>query len=246
MPYNPGLVFHTEVIKTKAPPRLEPVRFVAGLDVAQQSDWSAVAVLELIRAPGNPKKLEEVRLVALERWQKLYPDTLEELGVIFSEEPLKRRTILATDATGPGLHLYEDMLRDEALISCVGKERITPVVITPGQNEGRDRKFRMVPKHLLITRLQSAIRRRQIRVPRKLPLYNILESELEGYEMKLREGSKHVTFSNNPRDGGPEHDDCILALAIAWWRANYKPKGSRKLRIKVGKGTWPSLPWTPP
>jgi hypothetical protein len=231
MPYNPGVVFHTEVTKTKVPPRLEPVRFVAGLDVAQQSDWSAVAVLELIRAPGNPKKLEEVRLVALERWQKLYPDTLEELGVIFSEEPLKRRTILATDATGPGLHLYEDMVRDEALISCVGKERITPVVITPGQNEGRDGKFRMVPKHLLITRLQSAIRRRQIRVPRKLPLYNILESELEGYEMKLNEGSKRVTFYNNPRDGGPEHDDTILALALAHWCVHYKPKGSTKLRV---------------
>ena len=77
----------------------------------------------------------------------------------------------------------------------------------------------------------SAIRRRQIRVPRKLPLYNILESELEGYEMKLSEGSKRITFFNNPRDGGPEHDDTILALAIAWWRANYEPKGSTKLRV---------------
>jgi hypothetical protein len=231
MPYNPGLVFHTEFTKTKVQPRLEPVRFVAGLDVAQQNDWTGLVVLELIYAPNNHKKLDEVRLVALERWQKLYPDTLEELGVIFSEETLKRRTILATDATGPGLHLYEDMVRDEALISCVGKERITPVVITPGQNEGRDGKFRMVPKHLLITRLQSAIRRRQIRVPRKLPLYNILESELEGYEMKLNEGSKRVTFYNNPRDGGPEHDDTILALALAHWCVHYKPKGSTKLRV---------------
>jgi phage FluMu gp28-like protein len=231
MPYNPGLVFHTEFTKTKVQPRLEPVRFVAGLDVAQQNDWTGLVVLELIYAPNNHKKLDEVRLVALERWQKLYPYTLEELGVIFSEETLKRRTILATDATGPGLHLYEDMVRDEALISCVGKERITPVVITPGQNEGRDGKFRMVPKHLLITRLQSAIRRRQIRVPRKLPLYNILESELEGYEMKLNEGSKRVTFYNNPRDGGPEHDDTILALALAHWCVHYKPKGSTKLRV---------------
>jgi hypothetical protein len=231
MPYNPGLVFHTEFTKTKVQPRLEPVRFVAGLDVAQQANWTALVVLELIYAPNNHKKLDEIRLVALERWQKLYPDTLEELGVIFSEETLKRRSILATDATGPGLPLYEDMVHDEALISCVGKERITPVVITPGQNEGRDGKFRMVPKHLLITRLQSAIRRRQIRVPRKLPLYNILESELEGYEIKLSEGSKRVTFFNNPRDGGPKHDDTVLAQALAWWRANHKPKGSTMLRL---------------
>jgi hypothetical protein len=88
MPYNPGLVFHTEFTKTKVQPRLEPVRFVAGLDVAQQNDFSALVVLELIYAPNNHKKLDEIRLVALERWQKLYPDTLEELGVIFSEETL--------------------------------------------------------------------------------------------------------------------------------------------------------------
>src|SRR5215211_2831474 len=204
VPYNPGVAFHTEVTQVKVKPRLERVRYVAGLDVAQQHDWTALAVLELIYAPNNHKKLDEIRLVALERWQKLYPDTLQELDVIFSEE---------------------------TLISCVGKERITPVVITPGQNEGHDGKFRKVPKHLLITRLQSAIRRHQIRVPRKLPLYNILESEIEGYELKLREGSKHVTFSNNPRDGGPEHDDTILALAIAHWRVHYKPKGTTKLRV---------------
>lgn len=139
--------------------------------------------------------------------------------------------MLATDATGPGLSLYEDMVRDDELLSCVGKDRITPVIITPGQNEERDGRFRKVPKNLLITRLQSAIRRHQIRVPTKLPLYNILESEIEGYELKVREGSKHVTFSNNPRDGGPEHDDTILALALAWWRVNYRDKGTRKLRV---------------
>jgi len=223
MPFNSGLAFHTEFTQTKVKPRLEKVRYVAGLDVAQQHDWTALAVLEVLAG--------EIRLVALDRWQKLYPDTLEELGVIFSDEIFAQRIILATDATGPGLSLYEDMVRDEALLSCVGAERITPVVITPGQQEDRDGKFRKVPKHLLITRLQSAIRRHQIRVPRKLPLYNILESEIEGYELKLREGSKHVTFSNNPRDGGPEHDDTILALAIAHWRVHCKPKGTTKLRV---------------
>jgi len=230
MPWNTGTVFHTEFTQTKVKPRLEGVRYVAGLDVAQQHDWTALAVLELVPM-SSLEQGREIRLVALDRWQMLYPDTLAELGVIFSEETLARRTILATDATGPGLSLYEDMVRDVALLSCVGKDRITPVVITPGQQEDRDGRFRKVPKHLLITRLQSAIRRHLIRVPRKLPLYNILESEIEGYELKIREGSKHVTFSNNPRDGGPEHDDTILALAIAWWRANYKPKGSTKLRV---------------
>ena len=227
MAIDSGLVFHTEFTQRKVKPRLEKVRYIAGLDVAQQHDWTAIAVLEVVRTQEG----REVRLRSLDRWQKLYPDTLEELGVIFSDEILARRTILAADATGPGLSLYEDMVRDEALLSCVGEDRITPVVITPGQAEEKDGRFRRVPKHLLITRLQSALRRHLIKVPKKLPLYNILESEIEGYELKIREGSKHVTFSNNPRDGGPEHDDTILALALAWWRVNYKPKGTRRMRV---------------
>ncbi len=223
MPWNKGVVFHSEATQVETPIRWEKAHYIAGLDVAQQSDWTALAILELVEG--------EMRLVALDRWQMLYPDTLEELGHIFSDKVFARRTILATDATGPGLALYEDMVRDDALLTTIGKDRITPVVITGGQNEERDGRFVRVPKHKLIVTLQSAIRRRQIRVPRKLPLYNILEDELEGYELKLREGSKQVTFSNNPRDGGPEHDDTILALALAWWRVNFKPKGSRRVRF---------------
>jgi hypothetical protein len=228
---HPHQVFHTQVTMVRPPIRFEKVRYIAGLDVAQQHDWTAIAILELYRPPGILKAPPEIRLVSLDRWQMLYPDTLLELGTIFSDEQFARKVMLATDATGPGLSLYEDMVRDPELLTAVGKDRITPVIISPGQHQERDGRFRKVPKHYVISRLQSAVRRHEIRVPEGLPLYNVLEGELEGYELKVREGSKHVTFSNNPRDGGPEHDDTILALALAWWRVNYKEKGTRKLRV---------------
>jgi hypothetical protein len=228
---HPHQVFHHQVTMVKPPVRWERVRYVAGLDVAQQNDWTALAILEKVYSPEAPKGPPEIRLVALDRWQMLYPDTLDELGFIFSDEQFARKVMLATDATGPGLSLYEDVVRDEKMLSCVGRDRITPVIITDGQEQDRDGRFRKVPKHYLITRLQSAIRRHDIRVPKKLPLYDVLEGELEGYELKVREGSKRVSFSNNPRDGGPEHDDTILALALAWWRVNYKDKGTRRLKV---------------
>jgi hypothetical protein len=228
---HPHQVFHTQVTMVRPPIRFEKVRYIAGLDVAQQHDWTAIAILELYRPPGILKAPPEIQLLSLDRWQMLYPDTLLELGTIFSDEQFARKVMLATDATGPGLSLYEDMVRDPELLTAVGKDRITPVIISPGQHQERDGRFRKVPKHYVISRLQSAVRRHEIRVPEGLPLYNVLEGELEGYELKVREGSKHVTFSNNPRDGGPEHDDTILALALAWWRVNYKEKGTRKLRV---------------
>ena len=92
-------------------------------------------------------------------------------------------------------------------------------------------RFAYIPKHYLIARLQSAVRRRQIRVPAGLPLMDVLESELEGYELQVRD-TGYVTYSNNPRDGGPEHDDVILALAMAWWAvsARWPPQTLRLIQ----------------
>jgi hypothetical protein len=187
---------------------------VAGLDVAQQHDYTALAILERYTTEDFEK---EVRLVHLDRWQLPYPDTVTKVGKIFSSEKLAHQAKVVVDATGPGLSFYEDLRRDKTMRDVVWDARLMPMIITAGQDRSRSGRFFHVPKHYLITRLQTAIRKHQIRVPRKLPLYAVLEQEIEGYELKVREGSNQVTYSNNPRDGGPEHDDTILALAMAWW-----------------------------
>ena len=196
------------------PSKLHKPSFYCGLDVAQQHDYTALAILQRV---SNEVSKSEVRLVHLDRWQLQYPDSLAKLGAIFCDPSagLAKRSVLVTDATGPGLSFYEDLRRDAIMRSTVMDKRITPLVITPGQNPSRAGRFFHVPKHYLITRLQIAIRQHLIRVPTRLPLYKVLEQELEGYELKVRQGSDHVTYSNNPRDGGPEHDDIILALAWA-------------------------------
>ncbi len=160
----------------------------------------------------------------LERWRLHYPDTLTHLGVIFSDPQaaLARKSSLVVDATGPGLSFYEDMRRDPVLRTTVADRRIVPMVIRPNTEAPNTvGRFKHIPKHYLITRLQSALHRHQIRVPVGLPLMDVLEEELEGYELKVKE-SGYVTYSNNPRDGGPEHDDTILALAMAWWSLTVK------------------------
>ncbi len=55
-----------------------------------------------------------------------------------------------------------------------------------------------------------------------------IKKELAGYEMKVSE-SRNITYSNNPREGGPEHDDLILASALALWNMRSKPR--QKIRL---------------
>ncbi len=64
--------------------------------------------------------------------------------------------------------------------------------------------------------------------PRGLAHLEALTQELKGYEMKVTQ-ARNITYSNNPREGGPEHDDLVLACALALWLMRQKP--SDKLRL---------------
>ncbi len=214
---------------TRNAPRL---RFYAGLDVAQVHDYSALAVLE--RKTFHESALDratevELRLVHLERWRVPYPELLEKLRALFAARlpgdlyPFGRYASLAVDATGPGLPFYEDLKR-----ASLGVRRIHPVVITGGQNRSEFGGFWHVPKAALVTPLQVAFQRGRVKIPRGLAHLEALTEELKGYEMKVT-ASRNVTYSNNPREGGPEHDDLILACALALWNMRAKP--SRMLRL---------------
>ncbi len=83
-------------------------------------------------------------------------------------------------------------------------------------------------KTALITPLQVAFQRREIKIPGGLAYLEEIKKELAGYEMKVSE-SRNITYSNNPREGGPEHDDLILASALALWSMRAKPR--QKMRL---------------
>lgn len=209
--------------KTADPRRATPrVRFFAGLDVAQQRDYSALAILERVTRYENDLVRDtevEDRLVHLERWKTTYPDLLEKIRHVFEQRlpgdlyPFARYASLAVDATGPGLPFYEDLKR-----AGIPLRTIRPITITAGQggpNGGH------VPKPYLITRLQLALQNQHFKIPRGLAYLDAFTKELEGYEMKVT-ASHNITYSNNPREGGPEHDDLILAAALAYFGLTYR------------------------
>jgi hypothetical protein len=73
-------------------------------------------------------------------------------------------------------------------------------------------KYR-VPKRDLMAGLQVAFQKRRLRLAEGLWALRELQEELRS--MRLR-----VSADGFERYGGRGHDDLVLALALAWWRAS--------------------------
>jgi hypothetical protein len=87
-------------------------------------------------------------------------------------------------------------------------------MITAGTAQTEDGKFLHVPKMLLISRLQALLHEGRLRIQKSLHEASVLMGELLDYRIQYT-AAGHLTF--NAREG--RHDDLVLALAIACYRA---------------------------
>jgi hypothetical protein len=72
-----------------------------------------------------------------------------------------------------------------------------------------------VPKLILVSRLQALLHQGQLKIKRSLPEAEVLVRELQDFRVEYT-ANGNLTF--NARQG--QHDDLVLALAIACWRAH--------------------------
>jgi hypothetical protein len=72
-----------------------------------------------------------------------------------------------------------------------------------------------VPKLTLVSRLQALLHQGQLKILRELAEAETLVRELQDFRVEYT-AAGHLTF--NARSG--KHDDLVLALAIAVWRAH--------------------------
>jgi hypothetical protein len=90
----------------------------------------------------------------------------------------------------------------------------TGVLITGGTAETRDGATCSVPKLTLVSRLQALLHEGRLKILRELTEAETLVRELQDFRVEFT-AAGHLTF--NARTG--KHDDLVLALAIAVWRA---------------------------
>lgn len=178
--------------------------YVAGLDLGQAGDYSALAIIEC--HPVKPP-LWDLRHLGRFELQTDYPTVVRDVLSLLGSAQLAGRTTLVVDYTGVGRAVL-DMLRLAQLAPIA-------VTITGLSREARfvDQSWR-VPKKDLVAALATGFESRQFRMAAGMPYVEVLQKELRAFRAK-------VTLAGNQSFEAwreADHDDLVLATALAlWW-----------------------------
>jgi len=191
-------------------------RFYVGVDLGQKHDHTAIAVVER----RDRLLVRHVERVAL---GTPYPLVVAHLREMVSRQELRGRCALAVDGTGLGGPVV-DMLRGAGL-GC----EITAVTISAGERERKSGGLSVsVPKRDLIAGVQVALDNGDLRIARSLKELGPLVRELVDMRMTSGAGTGKVRIG---ADGYGEHDDLVIALALACWRAKRRENGYGRQRL---------------
>jgi len=228
---------------TAVPTVTTPVEYVFGLDLAQQSDFTALALLKLTTPDGARLDSTSVPflndLVSLTRWRGVsYPEQVKRVAKLVADPRLRPivktpprpvgggmfymsaveaqapKPKLVIDATGVGVAVVDMFLTPE--IRAVAD--VVPLTITAGEAWRKDRWGRTGITSYFVAKKQ---------------LVSVIVARLQGERLRFRPGDRlaaeledelrnfrvKLSRANNEqfeaRDG--KTDDLILAVAMALW-----------------------------
>jgi hypothetical protein len=169
----------------------------------------------------------------LQRWKLGTPYTTvaTDLARLVKTPPLKWPTV-AIDQTGVGRPVVE-MIRQARPAA-----KIVPVVITGGQTVTFEDGAYHVPKKDLVGALQVLLQSRRLQVARDLPEAATLVKELQAFRVKITAAANEVLEALREKD----HDDMVLAVALACWYAERAHRPTMRPRIVSGMSSLPTSP----
>ncbi len=174
---------------------------VIGADLGQAQDPTALAVAEVHKPEIHVRHLERLPLGTP------YPKVVERIADLVDKLP---GAALVVDATGVGRAVLDQMRES-------GLEPI-PVTITAGRFTSFDGDHWRVPKQALLRPLVAATEGGWLKVAKDLPEAEALQVELQAFQRRITEQG------NNTFEGVGEHDDLVIAVALAcWWPTARKP-----------------------
>ena len=178
--------------------------FFVGVDLGQARDHSAIAVVE---KAGKQRLVRSIVRVPL---GTPYPAVIERVRRTVQHPRLWGNCCVAVDATGVGAPVVESMRSAE--LGCT----IWAVTITGGEQARSGQGLRWsVPKRDPVAGVQVLLERGDLRIAKALPDALSLLQELRDMQVQ-------VTRTGRTRTGAEaagEHDDLVIALALACWRA---------------------------
>ncbi|MBT8401861.1 MAG: hypothetical protein KJO98_15405 [Rhodothermia bacterium] len=200
--------------------------YYLGVDLGQVNDYTALALIERVSVHttnsvgvhdellGDPAKAgdtdKEYRLRYLKRYLgDSYVRIADRVVAVAGSPSLDGKSLRITvDATGVGRAVI-DLMRERGL-------NITAVTITGGDAVSRQGWDLRVPKRDLISTMQVLLQNGQLRIPATLDLRDVLTHEMQNFKVKLSAETGHASYEHWRSS---EHDDLVLALALALWDA---------------------------
>ena len=177
-------------------------RFHVGLDLGQANDYTAIAVVE--------EAGDDLLLVRhLERFRNtLYPDVADRLEALLDSPQLRGKAELVIDRTGAGPAVADLFIKRGRSFKAVK--------IHGGDAETVEEGTYRVPKRNLVSALQAALQTGTLKISSALELAELLREELLNFRIKINIATGHDSYEHW-REG--EHDDLVLAAAMAVWSA---------------------------
>ena len=188
-----------------------------GLGLGQAHDYTALVAVERHTGGRSPEgeAPAEFHVRHLQRFPlgTSYPQIAtavkELLASLASPSLGGRAPRLVCDATGVGLPVVA-LLREKGL-------RVTAVLITGGDAVTNEGEAKRVPKRDLVATVQVLLQNRQLKFAASLPELAVLKAEMQAFKAKVTITAGHDTYEAwRERD----HDDLVLALALACYEAS--------------------------
>jgi hypothetical protein len=120
------------------------------------------------------------------------------------------KPFLAIDATGVGAPVV-DLFKRERI-----NAELAPIQIVGGANVSSEFGMTRVPKRDLVSVIQVGLQNRTLKIAESLDLAETLSRELQNFTVKITDSANDVYGAW--REG--THDDLVLAVALAVWKAN--------------------------
>ena len=193
--------------------------FIIGVDLGQARDYTAIAIFERIeKLTGKAEKGRWTTQVCyelphLERppLGTSYPAIIARLKDLIEQLPAHQRLSTVVDRTGCGRPVV-DLMRREKL-------RVIPITITAGGSvSGGMFSSYNVPKRDLVSNLAILLQSGRLEIARALPAAATLVEELQNFKLKITPAGNDTYEAWRESD----HDDLVLASAIACWYGEKK------------------------
>ena len=197
-------------------------RFILGVDLGQLHDWTALSLIEDARYREPPRREEKLVLRFMERMREVpYPGVVDRVIRVVKDPQVASSIELVLDATGVGVAVT-DMFMERGIYH-------KAVTIHGGDSESRgSRGEYRVPKRDLVSALEVPFHTGRLKIAKGLELWPALKDELLNFRRKINLKTAHDSYEHWRET---DHDDLVLATALAAWWIAWRNRPGRKARF---------------